>query len=397
MYRALIAAILTVLIAAACGGEPPGAGKAPVASGVTDTEILIGSPNDLSGPVALLGIAANNGARMRFDEVNAAGGVHGRKIRFIVEDTQYQIPRAIQAVNKLINRDGVFAVFLSMGTPMNNAIMPMLFEKNVPNLFPISGARSMIEPFHQLQFVGRGIYYDEIRAGTKYYVEQKGAGTPCIVYQDTDFGQEILEGAQDQLAAMGLQAAAVSAHRPTETEFTATILRLRNASCDLVLMGTVHKDTILILETARKMGWGDVSWVGTNASYSQAAADLDSGASEGYSAFVHIALIYRDDPGLSDDVAQWWDRYVDRFGMDPEYASLEGYRNADLVVRALENAGHDLTTETLVGGMEQIGEYTDLFGYRLSFGPGEHQGVRESVLSTVVDGRWQTMAESVSY
>jgi branched-chain amino acid transport system substrate-binding protein len=400
MIRIITAFILSLILLVACGGgeqETAGTASAPGVNGVSDTEIVIGSHNDMSGPLALIGTAAINGARMRFDEANANGGIHGRKIRFIVEDTQYQVPRAIQAANKLVNRDKIFAMFLGMGTPMNNAILPMLTEKNIPNLFPISGARSMIEPFRKLQFIGRGIYYDEISAGTKYFIEKMGAATPCIVYQDTDFGQEVFDGAKDQIESMGMEVAAVSAHKPADTEFTATILRLRKANCDLVMMGTVHKDTILLLETARKMGWEDVSWVGTNASYSQSAANLESGASEGYSVFVHISVVYRDDPDLPEEVKNWWDGYVQMFGMDPEYPSMEGYRNADLVVRALEGAGRELSQDTLIAAMEEISDYTDLFGYHLSFSPQDHKGVKESALSTVVNGRWQTAPESISY
>jgi branched-chain amino acid transport system substrate-binding protein len=400
MNRLIAVSTLTLFLVTACGGgetESSAPASASAVNGVTDTEIVIGTHGDLSGPVALLGTAAVNGARMRFDKANEAGGIHGRKIRFVVEDAQYQVPRAIQAANKLINRDKIFAMLLGMGTPMNNAIMPMLFEKGIPNLFPISGARSMVEPFKKLQFTGRGIYYDEIRAGAKYFIEEKGTSTPCIVYQDTDFGQEALDGARDQLAAMGMEAAAVSAHKPTDTEFTSTILRLRNAGCDLVLMGTIHKDTILIFETARKLGWEDVTWVGTNASYNQAVAELDSGAAEGYTAFVHMAAFYRDDPGLKPELAEWWDAYVEKFGIDPEYAAMEGYRNADLVVKALENAGPELNHENLVAGMEAITEYTDIFGYKLSFSPQDHKGVKKSARVTVMNGRWQTASDAVSY
>jgi branched-chain amino acid transport system substrate-binding protein len=394
----LISALMLAAMLSACGdgGDAP-SGEAPAVPGVSDSEILIGSANDLSGPTALLGKAAVNGARMRFEEANAGGGVHGRRIRLIVEDTQYQVPRAIQAANKLANRDKVFATLLNMGTPMNNAMMPIFFEQGIPSFFPISGARSMVEPFHRLQFTARGIYYDEIRAGTRYFIEEKGAQTPCVVYQDTDFGQEILDGAIDQLAEMGLEPAEISAHKPTETEFTSAILRLRNAGCDLVLMGTVHKDTILIFEAARKLGWDGVHWVGTNASYNHAVAEQESGAAEGYSTFCHMAALYRDDPDLKPEQADWYDRYVAEFGIEPEYAALEGYRNAGLLVRALELAGPNPTRESVVSAMESIGDYTDLFGYRVSFGPDDHKGVKESILSTVVDGRWKTMAESVTY
>ena len=89
--------------------------------GVTDTEVLIGSNNDLSGPFAAFGAPATKAAQMYFDEVNAAGGVHGRQIRFVVEDHGYQMPKAIAGMNKLINGDKVFAMLLSLGTPMNIA------------------------------------------------------------------------------------------------------------------------------------------------------------------------------------------------------------------------------------------------------------------------------------
>ncbi|MFQ6007169.1 MAG: ABC transporter substrate-binding protein [Woeseia sp.] len=397
MHRVILATLAVVVLTSACGiGGDSGSGSAQAVRGVTDTEIILGTHTDLSGSIAILGVDGANGARMRFEEANEAGGVHGRKIRFIVEDSQYQVPKAIQAANKLINRDKIFAMVLAIGTPTNNAVLTQQLEAGVPNLFPITGARSMVEPFHRMKFHARGIYYDEIRAATKYFVEEKGATTPCVIYQDTDYGQEIYDAALDQSAEMGLQLAASSAHKPTENEFTAAILRLRNAGCDLVLMGTVVRDTILILETARKLGWQNVAWVGNNAAYNQAVADQESGAAEGYYAFVHMAMIYRDNP-RSDEVAAWWDKFVEKYGRNPEYIAFEAYRNADLVVKALENAGRDLTVDTLIAGLEAIHDYEDIFGYRLSFGPDDHKGVSESTLSQIRDGRWHTLAESITY
>jgi branched-chain amino acid transport system substrate-binding protein len=220
---------------------------------------------------------------------------------------------------------------------------------------------------------------------------------PCIVYQDTDFGQEIYDGAVEQLAELGLQPAAISSHKPADTEFTSAILRLKNAGCNLVMLGTVHKDTVLLFEAARKLALDDVQWVGTNAAYNQAVADMESGASEGYAVFTHITVVYRDDPQLDPRIAEWWDRYLERFGSEPDYFALEGYRNADLLIRALENAGRDLSAESLITGMESITEYTDLFGYTLGFGPEDHKGVESSALSVVREGRWTTAEESVTY
>ncbi|MEM9623706.1 MAG: ABC transporter substrate-binding protein [Pseudomonadota bacterium] len=392
LYRSLVIAVLAGLLGA-CGGNESQDG-ATTNRGVTDTEIVLGVYTDLSGPTAIWGVGATNAARMRFAEVNSAGGVHGRKIRYVVEDTSYQVPKAMSAANKLINRDEVLAVLLAVGTPLNNAIMPVLFEANVPNLFPISGGRQMVEPFHPLKFTQRGIYYDEVRASVKYFVEQRGKQTPCVIYQDTDYGVEILEGARDQAEAMGLELAEVSAHKPTDSEFTAAILRLKNAKCDLMLMGTVHRDTILVLDAARKMGWDDVAWVGNNAAYAQVIADQESG--EGYYSFVHMAKLYPDDD-MSPPVRAWWDAYVAEYGTEPGLAAMEGYRAADLTVLALEKAGPELTTQGLVTALESIDSYTDIFGYRVSFSATKHSGATESVLSQVQNGRWVKLEQAITY
>jgi len=397
MYRNHSAAWIGLALITACGGgDSSQNGPNVTVNGVSDTEIVIGTQNDLSGPAAILGKDLVNAARLRFDEANAAGGIHGRQIRFVVEDAQYQLPKAIQATNKLVNRDKIFAMFLSMGTPMNNAIMESLFEAGVPNLFPVSGGRQMVEPIRPMMFTGRGVYYDEVRAGIRYFVEERGAQKICVVYQDTDYGIEILEAAQDQTRAMDIELAAESAHKPTDTEFTAAVLRMRNAECDTVMMGTIYKDTMLIFEAARKMGWDEVDFVGQNASYSKAVAASESGAAEGYYAFVHIAVIYGDED-MSPEVAHWFKRYVDTFGTEPGYAAIEGYRNADALVVALEKAGRDLTAEGLVAALESMSNYTDIFGYTMTFGPNDHKGVDSSTLMTVKDGRWIRLAESIQY
>src|SRR5438045_9542679 len=96
-------------------------GAAAQTRGVTKTEVVLGMHTDLSGVAATYGVSSSNGVKMRFDEINEAGGVNGRKIRVIIEDQGYQVPKAVQACNKLINRDTVFAFVAPLGTPMNNA------------------------------------------------------------------------------------------------------------------------------------------------------------------------------------------------------------------------------------------------------------------------------------
>lgn len=395
--RIALLILFTAGLLSACGqsGEPEGSAASSV-RGVSESEIVLGSHTDLSGPIATLGVDGINGARLRFDEVNAEGGIHGRKIRYVVEDTQYQVPKAIQAANKLIHRDKIFAMAIALGTPTTNAVLTQQLKEGVPNLFPITGARTMVEPFHRLKFNARGIYYDEMRAAMKFFVNERAAKSVCVIYQDTEFGEETLQAANDQAAELGISITATSSHKPTESEFTAAIIKLRDAGCDLVMMGTVVRDTILVLESARKLDWTDASFVGSNAAYNQVVADQESGAGEGYYAFVHMAMMYRDSPA-TEAAAAWWDRFVERHGRDPEYVAMEAYRNADIIVEALRRAGRDLTVDSFITALESIDNYKDIFGYTLSFGPDKHQGVSESTLSQVRDGRWHTLETSIHF
>jgi branched-chain amino acid transport system substrate-binding protein len=114
--RLLAAALAVALMAPAMAADS--------VRGVTPSEIVIGTYSDLSGVTAMWGVNNTNAWRLVFDDVNSAGGINGRKIKYVVEDNQYQIPRSIQAANKLINRDGVFMMVANGGTPMNNATMP---------------------------------------------------------------------------------------------------------------------------------------------------------------------------------------------------------------------------------------------------------------------------------
>src|ERR1700731_4504144 len=187
LSQALSVVIVSVLGSASFAEEPT--------HGVTDTEIVIGTVTDLSGVTAIQGVNNANAVRLAFDDVNEKGGINGRKIRYIVEDSQYQVPRAVQAMNKLLNNDGVFFTIEDGGTPMNNATFPMAIEKNTLKLLPLSAPRSMFEPFNKLKFSQYSSYVDEMRAGIKYFVEQRGKKSICAMYQDTDFGKDVLAGA----------------------------------------------------------------------------------------------------------------------------------------------------------------------------------------------------------
>jgi branched-chain amino acid transport system substrate-binding protein len=364
--------------------------------GVTQTEIVLGMHTDLSGPAATYGVSSSNAVKMRFDEVNAAGGIHGRKIRLIIEDTQYQVPRAVQAGTKLIDRDRIFAMVAPLGTSMNNALFKDQFKAGVPNLFPLSAARSMYSPFHRLKFYGAASYVDQVRAGINYFVTQKGKKAICAMYQDTDFGKEVLDGVQMQVDDLKLKLVEVTSHKPTDQDFTAQITKLKSAGCDLVVLGTIVRDSIVPYATARKVGWTEVEFLGSAAAYDLFVAAAQGGVTEGLYAMGLTDMPYRDK--LTPAGQSWFDRYKERFRADPNIGAVYGQVAADLTVIGLDRGGPDLTLESFVNGLESIKNYRDIFnGPELTFGPDRHQGASSSFLAVVRGGRWVRLTDPLSF
>jgi branched-chain amino acid transport system substrate-binding protein len=379
--------------AAALAGTAMGQGAT---RGVTATEIVVGMHTDLSGPAATYGVSSSNAVKMRFDEINERGGIHGRKVRVIVEDTQYQVPRAVQAGTKLINRDRIFAMVAPLGTPMNNALFKDQLEAGVPNLFPLSAARSMYEPYHRLKFYGAASYVDQIRAGIDYMVKQKGKKALCAMYQDTDFGKEVLDGVNLQAEKLKIKVVETVTHKPTDQDFTAQITKLKGAGCDLVAIGTIVRDSIVPYATARKMGWTDVDFLGSAATYDGFVAGAQGGVTEGLYAMGLTDFPYRDT--LSPTAQQWFDRYKERYKADPNIGAVYGHVAADLTVVGLQKAGKDLTLDTFIKGMESIKGYRDIFnGPEANFGPNKRQGADSSFLAQVKAGRWVRLTDPLRF
>src|SRR5262249_32955455 len=153
---------------------------------------------------------AANSIRMAFDDCNDKGGIQGRKVRLIVEDMQYLVPKAVQAMNKLGNLDNIFLSLSSGGTPQMDAVLPMMIEKQVPSVFPLTCARSMYTPLSKYKYGQFASYYDQMRACVKYFSEAKGRKAFGSMYEDTDFGKDIHAGVVDQVNEMKLKLGAVA-------------------------------------------------------------------------------------------------------------------------------------------------------------------------------------------
>jgi branched-chain amino acid transport system substrate-binding protein len=364
--------------------------------GITEDEILIGMHTDLSGPASMIGKQSVDGVNMRIDEFNQAGGAYGRTIKFIVEDHQYTVPRAVQAANKLLRKDKVAFMLGSLGTPMNNAVMTDQLSMNVPNLFPLTAARSMFDPFHELKFTSGSTYYDQIRTGIKFLVDKNNRSKVCVLYEDTDYGQEILDAAYDQLEEMNMPLIETASAKPTDTDFSSQIKKLQNAECDLIAMGTQIRSTIIPYIKAKEINWNNVDFVATSASYFSVVAEQPNGIMDGLYCLNGIVVPYYDT--ASDLEKDWWDRFRSIYSYEPNSGAIYGYIYADIFIEAVKRAGKDLSVKSFISAMESLENYADpLRTGTVTFTDTHRQGSNISYFFQVQNGKFEVISGPINY
>src|SRR5437867_2513945 len=362
--------------------------------GVNKTEITIGSIQDLSGPIAGFGKAVRLGMMLRVDEANEQGGVNGRKIRLLVEDDAYDPKKAVLAAQKLVNQDKIFAMVAHIGTAQNMAAMPIQFEKNVFNFFPVTAAREMYEPFHKLKYSFAATYYDQMRTSLPKLVKDKNAKKVCILYQDDDFGLEVMRGAEAGLKSLGMELVEKTTYKRGATEFSSQVARMKAADCDFVVLGTIIRETIGAIAEARKTGYNP-TFMGSSATYTDLIHKLGGKAMDGLYATHTVQHPYLDE--ASQPIRFWANKYKTKFNEDPTVFSVYGYTLMDAFIRATQKAGSNLTTESFIKAMDTMVIPPDIFGSaEARFGPQKRLGNNQSRLSQLQDSRWRVVSDYIT-
>ena len=349
--------------------------------GVSPTEIVIGTAQDLSGPIVNFSKATVNGMRMRIDEANAVGGINGRKLRLVVEDHGYDPKKAVLAAQKLVQQDKIFVALGSIGTATAIAAMPIYLDAKVGHLFPLSGAREMFEPTTPLKFAFAAPYFDQVRAGIKRIVKDKSLKKVCTLYQDDDFGLEVAHGAEAGLKDIGMTYAERTTYKRGATDFSSQVAKLKEAGCDGVVMGTIIRETIGVITAAKKLDWNPV-FVGSTASYSEIIHKLGGSVVNGFYSTCTVNNPYADDP--SPKVREWFAAYKAKYGEDPTVFSVYGWEITNMFVMAATAAGKDLNPDTLNTVLEASKFPPDMFGNdENTFSPTKHLGTDRAMLCQI--------------
>ncbi len=361
--------------------------------GVSKTEIVIGTIQDLSGPIAAFGKQSRNGMQLRVDEINEQGGIAGRKVKLLVEDAGYDPKRAVLSAQKLVNQDKIFVMAGHIGTAHNNAAMPVQFEKNVINFLPITAAREMYEPFHKLKYSFAATYFDQMRMAAPKLAKDKGAKKVCTLYQDDEFGLEVLRGAEAGLKTIGQELVEKTSYKRGATDFSSQVARMKAASCDMVILGTIIRETIGTIGESRKTGFNPV-FLGSSASYTDLIHKLGGKPMDGLYATMTSQHPYLDE--ASQPLRFWANKYKTKFNEDPTVFSVYGYSIIDVFAKAAVKAGANLSTESFIKAMDTMSIDPDMFGApKTTFSATKRLGNDLSRLSQITDGRWKVIGDYI--
>ena len=277
-----------------------------------------------------------------------------------------------------------------IGTAQNLAAMPVQFEKNVINFFPITAAREMYEPFHKLKYSYAATYFDQMKTAVPKLAKEKGAKKVCTMYQDDEFGLEVFRGAEAGLKAAGMDFVEKTTYKRGATDFSSQISKMQASGCDMIVLGTIIRETIGAIGTARKAGYNPI-FVGSSAAYTDLIHKLGGAAMNGFYATNTVQNPYTDD--ASQPIRFWANKYKTKFNEDPTVFSVYGYSIIDTFAKAAGKAGANLTTDTYIKAMDTMVIPPDMFGgAEQTFSPTKRLGSDASRISQITDGKWKPVS-----
>jgi len=391
-----VAVALSVVVAPALAQRKYG-------PGASDTEIKLGQTMPYSGPASAYGTIGKL-EQAYFRMVNDSGGINGRKINLISLDDGYSPPKAVEQVRKLVEQDEVLALFQTLGTPSNSAIHKYVNAKKVPHLLLATGATKWADPKNfpwtlgfNLSYQAEGVIY------AKYLLKEKPNAKVAILYQNDDYGKDLLKGVKDGLGAKGAgMIIAEATYEVTDPTVDSQILTLQASGADTFIDITTPKFAAQAIRKAYDSGWKPlhiVNNVGASVGSVLAPAGLDK------SVGLLTLQYYKDpnDPQWKDDPAMLeWRAFMGRYYRegDPKDASnVYAYLAAQTMVQILKQCGNDLTRENV---MKQAANIKNLklplllTGMSLNTSPTDFALVKQGQLARFTGTQWQGFGEVIS-
>lgn len=375
------------LLATGTAGLALAAGlRAGRAAGVSDSEIVIGTHIDLSGPTAAAMPMLRNATEMRLNEANAAGGIHGRQLRLIVEDNGSQPQLAVRAVQKLIRQDEVFAILNPFGSGTNAATMGLATEAEMVVFAPWAASAVMhqVAQNSPLLFTTVQDYHTTTARALIRMIPEWGATRVGVIYQEGPLGDLIRAGIGVAMGELGMTVAEEAAYRPGDIDFSSQVARMRAANVDLIIAGTIIRETVGVMSEVKKLDW-DVKVLTAIPGRSSAVARLGGADMDGLYGIGGWRLHEADSDDA--DARRFLEEFQAAYGMAADENAANAYSYTSWFLKGLEAAGRDLTTEGFVAAMRGVAHHDFTTYAELRF-ENNHAMPELVSIDRIEGGRW---------
>ena len=350
---------------------------------LAQAQVLIGQTAGFSGIVAAGVQETADGARLYLDMVNARGGVNGQKIELIALDDKFDPKLAAENARKLIEEHKVTALFLTRGTPHNEAIVPLLDKHGVPLVGPSTGAMVLHKPVRKHVFNVRATYQREAEKAITHLASM-GITRIGVVLADDSFGADGLAGAQRGLELAKLQPVVLEKFNRAKPDFAPIAAKVAQSQAQAVLMLASGSAVVDGYTAFRNAGAG------------AQIVTLSNNASTGFikslgpnARGVIVTQVFPNERSSHFPLVREANDLAKANGKEVSPAMLEGYAAAKVLVEGLRRAGPQPTREKVQAALEGLQKF-DLGGLEISYGPSDHTGLDYADLSIIgTDGRFR--------
>jgi len=324
-------------------------------------DIVIGQSAALTGPLGELGLEAQRGARLCLDQVNAQGGVHGRRIRLLTLDDAYDASRTEANVQRLVEQEQVLALLGVMGTPNNERVLPLVTAQRVPFVAPLTGATTIRQPHFDTVFHVRASYADEARKIVQHLVTV-GTTRVAVIRQNSSFGRDVQDALQAALARHRIEPVVVASIENSADDAAAAAAAVMTSDANAVVLATAGKPTVEAIRAMNQHRRGlpqyALSVMGTRGSLKALGAD---------GVGVVVSQVMPFPWNAATPLVREYQRAMAAQGVvEYSYLGLEGCLSARVLVEGLRRAGPSPTREKLtaaLAGMRQFEIAAHLLGF----------------------------------
>lgn len=365
-------------------------------------EIKLGQTMPYSGPASAYGTIGKL-HQAYFDKINAEGGINGRKIQLISLDDGYAPPKAVEQVRRLVEQDEVLALFQTLGTPSNSAIHKYVNAKKIPHLFVATGATKWNDPKNYPWTFGFNLSYQtEGEIYGRYLLKNKPNAKVAILYQNDDYGKDVLAGVKKVLAGPNAKLIVAEAtYEVTDATVDSQILTLKASGADTFINITTPKFAAQAIRKVYDIGWKPLHFlnnVGASVGSVLTPAGLDK------SIDLVTVQYYKDatDPQWKDDPAMLeWRAFMGRHykeGNVDDATNIYGYITAQTMVQVLKQCGNDLSRENIRKQAESLKNFRPpllLPGITMNTSATDHGPVDQAQLAKFNGKQWVLFGEVI--